>query len=346
MIGFILLHAIVLGVITAIAACIVRAMAHWKPLVDIPNERSTHVTPTPRGGGLGIVVAALIGWVGFFVFGFAKVALDPQITALMIGAVLVAVAGLLDDRRALPALVKFSSQAIAALIVIASGLVIPRLPLPIIGVVELGALAFPLTFLWLVGMTNVVNFMDGLDGLVGWNSFLAALAIALIAWFADIGEVTGMALALAAAILGFIPSNHPPARIFMGDVGSQFIGFTFAALGVLLGKLTVGGIGALIVPLLLLHFLFDTILTAIKRLLRGRRIWEAHREHIYQRLHRTGVSHAGVTLGYAVMAATQALFATWLTLIGGTTPYGAMIAPAYMQLALLWIVRRREHRAR
>jgi UDP-GlcNAc:undecaprenyl-phosphate GlcNAc-1-phosphate transferase len=306
---FVVVHAILLAGLAALSAAIAWAMARWRPLMDAPNARSSHAMPTPRGGGIGIVAATLCGWLLFWNAGFASRSAGAPEFGLAVGATIVAFAGLLDDRRAQPASIKLGAQVLATLVALVCGLTIDRVALPGLGPVELGVLAWPLTALWIVGLTNAFNFMDGLDGLAASTATIAAAALALVAQASGNGPIAALAWSLAAGSAGFLLLNRPPARIFMGDVGSQFLGFAFAGIGVLMaGRIGDGG-GALLVPLLLFHFLFDTALTAWRRARRGERLWQAHREHLYQRLNRTGLGHGAVTLCVGAAALAQAALA-------------------------------------
>jgi UDP-GlcNAc:undecaprenyl-phosphate GlcNAc-1-phosphate transferase len=342
---FILVHSVLLLALAAIAATIAWAMARWRPLMDAPNARSSHVLPTPRGGGIGIVVATLIGWITFWSAGFASRPAGMPEFGLAAGAVIVALAGLADDRRALSAAPKLGAQALAALLAVACGLSFERVPLPVIGMVELGWLGPVLTFVWLVGLTNAFNFMDGLDGLAAGTATIAATFLALAAHLLQAGPVAALAWSLAAGSAGFLLLNKPPARIFMGDVGSQFLGFAFAGLGVLLAARGGDGGAAFVVPILLAHFLFDTIYTALRRARRGARLWEAHREHLYQRLNATGASHAWVTLWLSAMATLAGAFALGAAVMDAHLAWVALLPVLWLQLAHLVSVRRRERDA-
>lgn len=342
MITFYVIHALLLAALASVATLLAWAMARWRPLMDKPNERSSHVLPTPRGGGIGIVVATMIGWVTFWSAGFASRPAGAAEFGLAAGAILVALAGLADDRRAQSAAVKFGAQALAALIAIAAGLSFERVPLPFIGVIELGLFGPVLTFVWLVGLTNAFNFMDGLDGLAASTATIAAVFLAIVAHLLEAGPIAALAWSLAAGSVGFLLLNRPPARIFMGDVGSQFLGFAFAGIGVLLARRTGDGSGALLVPLLLFHFLFDTVLTAALRARRGARLWEAHREHLYQRLNRTGMSHGHVTLWLSTMALTNGALGYVVTKLAVGGAWLALPAALALQLGYVVVVSRRE----
>ncbi len=344
---FLLVHALLLGALAALSAALAWAMARWRPLMDAPNGRSSHVLPTPRGGGIGIVVAAMGAWIVFWNAGFASRAAGLPELGLALGAAIVAMAGLMDDRRAQPAWIKFGAQALASAITIGCGLAIERLPLPWGGTLELGPVAgAALAFLWLAGLTNAFNFMDGLDGLAGATAAIAACFLAVAAHRAGAGPVAALAWALAAGSAGFLLLNWPPARIFMGDVGSQFLGFAFAGIGILLARADgiAEGAGILVVPVLLANFLFDTGLTAFQRWRRGARLWEAHREHLYQRLNRSGLGHRAVTLRVAALALCCGIAA--LQVADGASGWACLAAAMALQCAFLAAVRRAEARTR
>lgn len=342
MLRFILVHGVLLFALAAIAAAIAWAMARWRPLIDAPNARSSHVLPTPRGGGIGIVVATLLGWITFWSTGFASRPAGTPEFGLAAGALVVALAGLADDRRALSAIPKLGAQVLAALIAVSGGLFFERVPLPWIGMVELGWLGPVLTFVWLVGLTNAFNFMDGLDGLAAGTATIAATFLAIAAHLLQAGPVAALAWSLAAGSAGFLLLNKPPARIFMGDVGSQFLGFAFAGLGVLLAQRGGDGGAALVVPILLAHFLFDTTYTALRRARLGARLWEAHREHLYQRLNRTGLSHGWVSLALGVMALLAGVFALAAAISDPHIGWAMLLPVLWLQFAYLVAVRRRE----
>jgi len=297
------------------------AMARWRVLVDMPNERSSHKLPTPRGGGIGLVIGALAG-------GAIAAAPSPELGGLAIGGAIAAIAGLADDRKAQGPLIKFGAQFIAAFVAMASGLVFERVALPIFGVVELGWTGTAITLLWFVGLTNAYNFMDGLDALAATTGTVAALFLGLALLMMGQDATAKLAFVLAAACFGFLIVNKPPARVFMGDVGSQFLGFVFAGLGVLAARAETGGLAFWLVPLLLMHFLFDTIFTATRRALNGENVLAAHRTHLYQRVNQAGFGHGRVAAFLAAMAAIQGNAALWL----GQAPWPAMLLPFLLQI--------------
>lgn len=265
--------------------------------LDRPNQRSLHQRPIPHGGGVGIVAASLVcGWV-------------LQIPSVVLSTALgLALLSLLDDIRHLPSGLRLASHLAGAAAICAF------LRLPVV---------LWLPAMLLVGwMTNVFNFMDGADGLAGTEGVAGFLAYA--AGFAMAGQ-DGLALwsgAIAAACCGFLCFNWPPARIFMGDVGSIPLGFLAGALAIL-G--VARGIWPVWFPLLAFApFLLDASVTLVRRARAGKRVWEAHREHLYQRMVSGGLGHKGVAIRWgAVMSASAILAVGLLTAPPWTQGYGA-----------------------
>src|SRR5579859_99877 len=273
----------------------------WAPTraLDVPNQRSSHTRPTPRGGGLVIVLGFLVG---LGLWHTAGGGLSPRALGWLVGALLVAGVSFVDDLHPLPAVPRLLTHAVGAVLLTVVGVQDRELPL---------IAALPLAFVWVAVVTNVYNFMDGIDGLATSQAIVAGVAMAIAGTIVGNPLVATGAGVLAAASAGFLVYNLPPARLFMGDVGSTFLGFSFAGLS-LLGNLGVGG-GRLPVTfglVVLAPFLFDSLLTLARRVVRGERWYSAHRSHYYQRLVLVGWSHAQVTALYAalaVVAATAAL---------------------------------------
>ena len=265
-------------------------------VLDTPGARSSHTRPTPKGGGVGIVLAFLVGILVLYRFAaFSRLA-DPYFRAVILAAVGIAIVAYLDDVLYWPASVKLAAQVLAAFIVVGSGLSVDMVRLPVIGPVGLGWFGPVLTLGWIVAATNAMNFIDGLNGLAAGAAaiacaFLAAIAASLGAWF-----VYFAALLLVAGLVGFLPFNFPRARIFMGDVGSQFCGFLLAVLGVAAGRFEGVELSIVLVPMLLAGVLFDVAFTLVRRALAGDRLTEAHRSHLYQIAHRSGMEAVAITL--------------------------------------------------
>ncbi|MBU8544750.1 undecaprenyl/decaprenyl-phosphate alpha-N-acetylglucosaminyl 1-phosphate transferase [Roseomonas sp. ROY-5-3] len=326
--------------LAVLSALVVRLMIAF-PILDQPNARSAHSRPTPRGGGLGVVVAFVGGMSALFLTAtYARIA-DPQFIGVILAALAIAGVALVDDVKSLSARLRLGAQAAAALVALGSGLVLSRLALPWIGVVELGWVGVALTLVWIIGCTNAVNFMDGLDGLVGGTLLLASAALALIAALQGGWFVYAAALFLAAGFAGFLPFNLHPARIFMGDVGSQFAGFMFATFAVAAARFDGQQVSFLIVPLLIFGLLFDAGFTLARRALMRERLAEGHRTHLYQLAQRSGVPTrvvAATHWGFAIFHAALALL--FLRLPPEAKPLVVLPALAVQGLWLAYVVRR------
>jgi Fuc2NAc and GlcNAc transferase len=278
----------------------VRYFAVRSKLLDIPNTRSSHAAPTPRGGGLAIVLAFYAATLMLVSIGL----LDRTAMLALAAGAAVAWVGFLDDRRQLSAKSRFTVHLAAAISVIA---VLGAIPMPLfswLGVGEHWISAILMVFV-LAWATNLFNFMDGIDGLAAVQAIFMAAAGAILNSMN--GGDTGLSAAAAcvsAATLGFLVWNWPPARLFMGDVGSGFLGFILAALAFAMNQR--GGVPMAVWAILGGLFLVDASLTLIRRMVRGDRWSEPHRTHAYQHLARRWHAHLPVTL------LTCAINAAWL----------------------------------
>jgi UDP-GlcNAc:undecaprenyl-phosphate GlcNAc-1-phosphate transferase len=280
----------------------------------VPNQRSSHARPVPNGGGVAIVAAFFIGYAALYVHGSLA---EAHLVGFALAALGIAAVGFFDDiGRIRTFVLKLMVQVLAACILVAFGLVFHTWSLPWIGAIDLGIWGPLLTVAWVVALTNVVNFMDGLDGLAGGTCAVAALFLGFVTSIAGSVFVYLFCYVIAAATLGFLAFNFPRARIFMGDVGSQFLGFVFAALAIIAAEHDASRTSFLVVPLLFFHFIFDTTFTMIRRALRGEDITQAHRSHLYQLLNQCGWSHAQVSALHFVMTALQGAAALWLIRLG------------------------------
>ena len=318
-----------------------RHLVEQRRLLDIPNERSSHSQPTPRGGGLVIVFVTIIGAAAFWLV--KPVWPLTQLLSLISGAVLVAGVSWLDDLHPLPRRIRFAvhiSSAAIAVVGIGYGQVVQ---VPLDGRLDLGWIGIPVTFLWIVGLTNAYNFMDGIDGLAGGQGVIAGLGWGVLGWLSDQSFVAVIGTLLAAGSLGFLGHNWPPARIFMGDVGSTFMGFAFAVLAVAAAQtepiLAWAGV------FLLWPFLFDTSLTFMRRLLNGENVFAAHRSHLYQRLVIAGLSHKRVSSLYIGLAIVGGVWAVAITQEWPVTSIIGILVILFSCLGLWWGVRWREQQA-
>ncbi|MEW5802903.1 MAG: glycosyltransferase family 4 protein [bacterium] len=293
--GIIFIFAFIsLSIAGAFLTQAIRSYTIRRSIFDIPNDRSSHTLPTPRGGGLAIVIITVSSLVA--VQAIHPLCTWPCLVTYLTGSVLTAVIGWLDDVHPLPASLRFCVQAVSASFIISGFGFFKTMVFPILGQVSFGLIGLPLTFLWIVGLSNSYNFMDGIDGIAGCQAVMAGLGWAFGGWYLGLPLITILGTLLAASSAGFLWHNWPPASIFMGDVGSVFLGYSFASLAVI-GSQKNPSLG-LVGILLVWPFIFDTSLTFFRRLKNGENIFAAHRTHIYQRLVISGHDHRIVTLLY------------------------------------------------
>jgi UDP-N-acetylmuramyl pentapeptide phosphotransferase/UDP-N-acetylglucosamine-1-phosphate transferase len=271
-----------LAVCALILWTLLRTGLAWRLATDIPNERSLHTRPTPRVGGWGIVPVGVL----------AMLIAAPALWLVAVLAALLAAVSQIDDRRGLPARVRFGAHVIAVALLIAA---YPA-PAPWIALAAVGFL-----MVWLV---NLYNFMDGSDGLAGGMALFGfgGYAFAALSGPAPLIDLGIASVALAGAAAGFLLFNFHPAKIFLGDAGSIPLGFLAGALGYwgwMKGAWPIWFPALVFAP-----FIGDASVTLLRRLARGEKFWQAHREHYYQRMVRLGVGHARTALvWYALMFA-------------------------------------------
>jgi len=282
--------------------------------LDEPNERSLHQRPVPRTGGVAVIAGTAAGL--YFVEGAYW---PPLIIALVLAGV-----SLLDDLRGMPTPVRLTAH-LAAAAVLVWHLAWPMDPL--------AAVLLVLAVTW---TTNLYNFMDGSDGLAGGMAVIGFGVYAYAAYLAGNAWIPSFCVALAGAAAAFLTHNFSPARIFLGDVGSIPLGFLAAALGIVGWH---GGLWPLWFPVLVFGpFIGDATLTLLRRLFRGERVWQAHKDHYYQRLVRMGFGHRGTAVvGYLVMAACGAM-----ALFGRTQPliiqvFAFLSAAAGLAVIAAWV---------
>jgi Fuc2NAc and GlcNAc transferase len=282
--------AAVLGfVVAAAVAWLVARNATRLGLLDVPNERSSHLSATPRGGGIGIVAGVAAG---VLYLTAAGIPLERNLGVLLAGAAVLAGLGVIDDRRSVPALYRLVVQLVVAVAVVALIGGVERLPLPPPLDLPIGWLGVPLAVVWMVAVTNFYNFMDGIDGLAGGQGFASCAGAMIGLWSAGAVE---LAIVLAAACLGFLLLNSPPARIFLGDSGSYSLGFAIAGLALLAPQFG-RPMAMFAVAVGLTLFLLDPLETLVRLARAGRRIGVAHRAHSYQALAPTRGRHRRVAL--------------------------------------------------
>lgn len=282
---------VVSALLSGLLTCRVLGYADRRALLDVPNERSSHSAPTPRGGGLAIAVVFVVGALLLALLGRPEGAAALVLAA---GSALVAAVGWIDDRNGVSARARFAVHVAAVAILIAGTASLGPLKMP--GFPDLHWIQFIGAAFALVWLVNLFNFMDGIDGLAGAEAaFVAAGLVACLVLNGQHGAgATTCAALLAGASLGFLAWNWPPARIFMGDVGSGFLGFTLGGVALLAHRET--GLNLWVPTILLAVFVTDATLTLVRRIVRGERWYAAHRSHAYQWLSRKYGAHRPVTM--------------------------------------------------
>jgi UDP-GlcNAc:undecaprenyl-phosphate GlcNAc-1-phosphate transferase len=275
----------------------VRRLALRLSVVDHPERRKMHQVPVPLLGGAAIVVSfTAVAW-GVYIW--TPDLLGEQagkLPALLLASLAVSLLGAYDDWRGVRASVKFLFQSLAAGALVIAGFHAHVFTNPLGESVELGWLGIPLTIFWIVGVTNAVNLIDGLDGLAVGMGTISSLSLCLVSAISGEPMVAVLSLVLAGASLGFVPFNFYPARIFLGDTGSMFLGFMLASLGVL-GSLKATTATVLILPLVVLGVpVFDTLWAILRRTSRRVSPFKPDRDHIHHRLVRIGLHHRQVVL--------------------------------------------------
>jgi UDP-GlcNAc:undecaprenyl-phosphate GlcNAc-1-phosphate transferase len=251
--------------------------------IDPPKERGLHDRPTPRLSGLAI-------FAGIEVAGWIWLPSDGESRSILLGAVAIAAVGVLDDVRGLPALPKLIGQIAAATIPVIGGVRVENLTLPVVGGFELGWLAYPLTVIGIVAVVNVINFIDGIDGLAAGVCTIAAVTLAAIALSLERNSAGVLAALTAGGALGFLRHGFPPASSFMGDTGSNLLGYLLATASVQ-GALKTNAVVALVFPLVVLAVpILDTGFVVAKRLKYRQPIYQADSWHFHHRMANLGFS--------------------------------------------------------
>lgn len=274
--------------LTYVGVGLFRQWSLEKGLMDVPNERSSHIVPTPRGGGIVIALVCIFSY-GAISFYYP----ETFSWGYLLGALIVIIVSWLDDVYSIWFGWRLLVHSAAAVILILDG-----------GVEKFGLGGVVVIFFGIVWFVNAYNFMDGIDGLAGLQTVVAAASWMLLANMIEIPVVFYFSGVIAFASLGFLIHNWQPSKIFMGDVGSAFLGFTFAAIPVLAARMSAKTINLfpLVAILFLWFFLFDSLVTRIRRLLSGENVFSSHREHIYQVLVISGYSHGYVAFIYGTLA--------------------------------------------
>jgi len=280
-------------IISALLTPLIRYLAIKYKIFDKPDYRKMHKVPVPQLGGIAI----FIGFVGSLL---AFVPLDKELIGILIGGFVIVVLGVVDDVYILTPKIKLIGQAIATAIVIYSGVKIEYITNLVKGdMYFLEYLSIPLTFIWIIGITNTINLIDGLDGLAAGVSFIAALTLVAVGYIRELLYPNSVSIhytitlssILAGAAIGFLKYNMYPAKIFMGDTGSMFLGFNLAVIAVV-GAFKGPALATIVIPLLALGVpIFDTLLAIIRRKKSNMPIFKPDKEHFHHQCLEIGLTH-------------------------------------------------------
>ncbi|APH03564.1 glycosyltransferase family 4 protein [Bacillus weihaiensis] len=302
-------------IVTLITTPIVKHIAVKYGFVDKPDHRKVHQSLMPRLGGLAIVFGVIAGFI------YLKPQI-PNIVPASIGALIILAIGILDDKYTLSAKVKFIGQILAASIVVFSGIDIDFITFPFGDRIELGTLGVILSILWIVGVTNAINLIDGLDGLAGGVSAIAIGSILAMSVLNNQFVIVPLCIILIGSIIGFLYFNFHPAKIFMGDTGALFLGYSIAVIS-MMGLFKSVTLFSLIIPIIILGIpIFDTFFAIVRRVLNKQRISAPDKSHLHHCLIAMGFSHRktvliiygiGILFGFsAIIFSTSTL---WVSLI-------------------------------
>ncbi|MDC3416702.1 glycosyltransferase family 4 protein [Aquibacillus salsiterrae] len=283
--------------------------------MDVPDHRKIHTVVTPRLGGLAIYLGVIAG----FIY------LQPTFTyfwPIMIGTFVIIITGILDDIFQLKPVYKLAGQVIASGILIYSGLLIEKITIPIIGIVPLESFSILITFLWIIGITNAINLIDGLDGLASGVTTIALTSIAVMA-FVDVRVAVFMyCIVLIGSNFGFLYHNFHPAKIYMGDTGSMFLGYSVAVISIL-GLFKNVTLFSFIIPIIVLAVpIFDTLFAIVRRAFKGENIMMPDKFHIHYQLLAAGFSHRMTVL---IIYAFSTVFGVLAILFSNATLSASLI---------------------
>ena len=319
---------------------LVKSFAYRIGAIDVPKDsRRMHKKPVPRLGGLAI-------YLGFLVSLLLFVRVDGELQGILLGASVIVVLGVVDDMSPLRAYFKFCVQIAAALIAVFHGVVIETLSNPNVFADspywDLGWLSVPVTVLWIVGITNAVNLIDGLDGLACGVSTISAVTVLVIALLVSEGDIALVMAALAGACLGFLPYNRKPAKMFMGDTGSTFLGYVLATVSIQ-GLFKYYAVVSFAVPFLILGLpMFDTLFAIVRRLAHGQNPMAPDRGHIHHRLIDMGLSQKQAVAALYVISSILGLSAVVLTSSGAVKAMLFLLALAVAAFLASRVIFRRD----
>jgi UDP-GlcNAc:undecaprenyl-phosphate GlcNAc-1-phosphate transferase len=315
-------------VVTWISTPVVKSLAWRIGAIDEPRTRGLHQFPTPRLGGLAILAGILAAGLIFMPPG-------QQTTAILVGATVIVAVGIADDLLDLTADVKLAGQVLAAVIPVAAGVRVETMTLPFLGHLDLGVASYALTVIGIVAVMNIVNFIDGVDGLAAGVCTIAGLTFAVIALSLDRNAAGVLAMLTAGASLGYLRHGFHPASIFLGDSGSNLLGYMLAAIAVQ-GALKTNAVIALVFPLVILAVpILDSSFVIAKRIKYGKPVYVADRWHFHHRFANIGFSQRRTVLYLYAWTLVLALLALALRFIPYSDNHGHLNAGWSIALAVI-----------
>lgn len=313
--------------------------ANKKGIIDNPkqDDRRVHKAPTPRVGGIAMVAGVMLSVLLFYILSFfVEVNIDKRLVGYVLGAIVIITMGFVDDLKNLRPLYKFLLQLIAGMIIYVFGISIVGIKIPFIypQIIDFGIWAFPITLIWVLGITNAVNLIDGLDGLAAGISSIASVSLLVI--FAIIGapmEAMIITMALVGSTIGFLPYNFNPAKTFMGDTGSNFLGYTLATVSIM-GMAKGYTIIAVVAPLIVCGVpVFDMVFAIVRRLIKHQKLTAPDKGHIHHRLLKHGFSQKQSVL--ILYGLTSILGIVAVTLVTGMTKQGIL---CIILAIIIWVI--------
>jgi len=295
---------------------LVRKIAIRVKAIDKPEERKVHQFEMPRLGGLAICVS-------FWLVVVFTQEMTREIYGLLGGGLMICLVGIWDDLYGISAKKKLLVQIVAASFAAYMGIQVDFLTHPFNNVISLYYLSYPVTVLWIIGITNAVNLIDGLDGLAAGVSAIAAVTLGVVSMLEGFGSVAVLAFILAASIFGFLKYNFHPAKIFMGDTGSLFLGYNLSAIAIL-GLTKSATVISVFLPVIILGIpIIDTMLAIFRRYNNGKPIFSPDKEHLHHRLLALGLTHRKTVLTIYGVSIVLGISAVLMSV--ATTPQGMVI---------------------
>jgi len=325
---------IVIVIVSFLVTPFVRKLAIKLNAIDIPKDaRRIHKKPIPRMGGLAIYIGFVVG----ILINFKNLGLSDY--GLVLGATVIVIGGIIDDIKMISPKQKLAFQVAATLCLIFSGLTIRLVTNPFARVfpyINLGYFGIPITIIWVIGITNAFNLIDGLDGLAAGIAFIASITMLVVAVLNGRYETAVLTTILSASILGFLPYNFNPASIFMGDTGSQLLGFLLAAISID-GAIKSTTSLVIAVPLLALGLpIYDTLFAMIRRKVNGKPIMEGDKGHLHHRLLNLGLSQRQAVLIMYLIGAILGGLAVIAMQVSSKKGYFLLAAVVVIIFAIAW----------